>query len=571
MHPSSQHGAGPGSHGGPHQYPPHWQGQLTPGPALWTPPHDQRQAYEALFRAADPANSGFVSGGAAVIFLRKSLLPNDTLRSIWELSDRRGGHLTRDEFFVAMRFVALAQDPRCPTLSNDLLVSTGHHSFPLPAMAPDPAEQPAAPDPFSSLGLSALHAPPPPKATSVLRPAVATECYEDDEFSGFAQSTPKPDAREEDAFGGFSQSGPSPPVASENDALSAFGDFPSVQEPLATQVFTQVLGGDDFLIGGPAASTVGAAAAAPAAPVRARAGLVDELMATSLTKVSSKANAAPSLEQLQRKKQASLAPKSDFDEWLPPMSAPAPIPMQGDSALTAKMSAIDALAEMDLAAATEEWDDYETSSKEKVQIDVAPAPTDDDAFGAFDAPTETKPDGVQGEDDVFGDFDGPSEPSPVDAKGEDDPFGSIDGPREEADFGAFDAPTETKPDGVQNEDDLFGDFDGPSELPPVDAKREDDAFGSIDGPREEAEFGAFDAPTETKPDGSFGASSVMPTIDPFTSLGSPDPRPGDTVDLLTCYQSHARRFYYKWLPLFCLQVLSRHCRRAAHWRNFSSS
>lgn len=51
-------------------------------PPLWMPPMDQAAAYEALFREADPANAGTVAGGPAVEFLRRSALPDETLRLV---------------------------------------------------------------------------------------------------------------------------------------------------------------------------------------------------------------------------------------------------------------------------------------------------------------------------------------------------------------------------------------------------------------------------------------------------------------------------------------------------------
>lgn len=51
-----------------------------------------------------------VHGKEAVAFFNRSGLPKEVLKKVWELSDRnRKGHLTRSEFVLAARLIALAQ------------------------------------------------------------------------------------------------------------------------------------------------------------------------------------------------------------------------------------------------------------------------------------------------------------------------------------------------------------------------------------------------------------------------------------------------------------------------------
>ena len=50
-------------------------------------------------------------GKAAAAFLKRSGLPQQELRAIWDLCDRSAaGSIDQDEFFLAMRLIALAQN-----------------------------------------------------------------------------------------------------------------------------------------------------------------------------------------------------------------------------------------------------------------------------------------------------------------------------------------------------------------------------------------------------------------------------------------------------------------------------
>ncbi|XP_074858650.1 epidermal growth factor receptor substrate 15 [Carettochelys insculpta] len=81
--------------------------------------------YEKYYRQVDPGNSGRVVASDAAAFLKKSGLTDLILGKIWDLADTDGkGILNKQEFFVALRLVACAQ--------NGLDVSLGSLNLPVP-------------------------------------------------------------------------------------------------------------------------------------------------------------------------------------------------------------------------------------------------------------------------------------------------------------------------------------------------------------------------------------------------------------------------------------------------------
>uniref|UniRef100_A0A671E2C4 Epidermal growth factor receptor pathway substrate 15 n=1 Tax=Rhinolophus ferrumequinum TaxID=59479 RepID=A0A671E2C4_RHIFE len=95
--------------------------------------------YEKYYRQVDTGNTGRVLASDAAAFLKKSGLPDLILGKIWDLADTDGkGILNKQEFFVALRLVACAQNglevalsslnlavppPRFHDTSSPLLVS----------------------------------------------------------------------------------------------------------------------------------------------------------------------------------------------------------------------------------------------------------------------------------------------------------------------------------------------------------------------------------------------------------------------------------------------------------------
>ncbi|XP_032551683.1 epidermal growth factor receptor substrate 15 isoform X1 [Chiroxiphia lanceolata] len=81
--------------------------------------------YEKFYRQVDSANAGRVLASDAAVFLKKSGLTDLVLGKIWDLADTDGkGILNKQEFFVALRLVACAQ--------NGLDVSLNSLNLPVP-------------------------------------------------------------------------------------------------------------------------------------------------------------------------------------------------------------------------------------------------------------------------------------------------------------------------------------------------------------------------------------------------------------------------------------------------------
>ncbi|XP_025790755.1 epidermal growth factor receptor substrate 15 isoform X2 [Puma concolor] len=75
--------------------------------------------YEKYYRQVDTGNTGRVLASDAAVFLKRSGLPDLILGKIWDLADTNGkGILNKQEFFVALRLVACAQNGLEVSLSS---------------------------------------------------------------------------------------------------------------------------------------------------------------------------------------------------------------------------------------------------------------------------------------------------------------------------------------------------------------------------------------------------------------------------------------------------------------------
>eukprot|EP00826_Nyctotherus_ovalis_P039170 TRINITY_DN3741_c0_g1_i4.p1 TRINITY_DN3741_c0_g1~~TRINITY_DN3741_c0_g1_i4.p1 ORF type:complete len:469 (-),score=76.23 TRINITY_DN3741_c0_g1_i4:80-1486(-) len=73
----------------------------------------ERGVYSSLYDVASAGKGSKIDGKEAAAFLQRSGLPKETLREIWEIADQNGEMaLTRDNFYIALRLVALAQSGR---------------------------------------------------------------------------------------------------------------------------------------------------------------------------------------------------------------------------------------------------------------------------------------------------------------------------------------------------------------------------------------------------------------------------------------------------------------------------
>jgi len=91
----------------------------------------QHEAYCQLWDDADADGSGFIGAKEAVAFFQRSKLPLKALKAIWSLADRSApkGRLSVNEFFMALKLIALAQNKQ-PVGLESLT-----ESCPLPVMA----------------------------------------------------------------------------------------------------------------------------------------------------------------------------------------------------------------------------------------------------------------------------------------------------------------------------------------------------------------------------------------------------------------------------------------------------
>ncbi|XP_075411980.1 epidermal growth factor receptor substrate 15 isoform X2 [Tenrec ecaudatus] len=121
--------------------------------------------YEKYYRQVDTGNTGRVLASDAAAFLKKSGLPDLILGKIWDLADTDGkGILNKQEFFVALRLVACAQNgldvslsslnlavppPRFHDTSSPLLISATSAELPWAVKSEDKAKYDAIFDSLS--------------------------------------------------------------------------------------------------------------------------------------------------------------------------------------------------------------------------------------------------------------------------------------------------------------------------------------------------------------------------------------------------------------------------------------
>eukprot|EP01114_Cavostelium_apophysatum_P007088 TRINITY_DN1879_c0_g1_i1.p1 TRINITY_DN1879_c0_g1~~TRINITY_DN1879_c0_g1_i1.p1 ORF type:complete len:955 (-),score=261.57 TRINITY_DN1879_c0_g1_i1:46-2910(-) len=75
----------------------------------------EKAYYPALFRAADGDKDGVI-GSADAGFFKRSNLPIQLLGQVWQQADsKQKGHLVEEEFYLALRLIALSQNGREPS------------------------------------------------------------------------------------------------------------------------------------------------------------------------------------------------------------------------------------------------------------------------------------------------------------------------------------------------------------------------------------------------------------------------------------------------------------------------
>ncbi|KAF7556090.1 hypothetical protein G7046_g6392 [Stylonectria norvegica] len=179
--PRQMSGSGQMRTGSPLGRPPVLAPQTTGG-SDWAVSAADKGRFDQIYADLDKAHKGYITGEEAVPFFSQSNLPEDTLAQIWDLADSNSqGHLTRDQFAVAMYLIRQQRSGRSNTLPSTLpanLIPPSLRNQPRPPTAtsafdaPPPVAQPAPPKPSSALddlfGLdSVIPAPPAPIQTTM--------------------------------------------------------------------------------------------------------------------------------------------------------------------------------------------------------------------------------------------------------------------------------------------------------------------------------------------------------------------------------------------------------------------
>ncbi len=90
---------------------------------------EERGVYSSLYDLACPKGTSKIDGRDAAAFLKKSSLPKGTLKQIWEIAAQTNvASMSRDEFYVALKLVALAQTGK--EVSAQAILSD--HDAPIP-------------------------------------------------------------------------------------------------------------------------------------------------------------------------------------------------------------------------------------------------------------------------------------------------------------------------------------------------------------------------------------------------------------------------------------------------------
>ena len=109
-----------------------------PAPDAYVPSPIEAEYFEALWQVADAQKSGKLAGNQAVAFLLLSGLPKNVLREVCSVaSSKTVRFLTKAEFIVAMRLIAMAQ--RGLTITASELSRLGNTPLPLPRFTGLPA------------------------------------------------------------------------------------------------------------------------------------------------------------------------------------------------------------------------------------------------------------------------------------------------------------------------------------------------------------------------------------------------------------------------------------------------
>ncbi|KAL3671336.1 hypothetical protein V7S43_003265 [Phytophthora oleae] len=159
-------------------------GVSSPALHAWTPPSlQEQQYYDALFVHVDEQRRNAINGQQAVAFFTRSHLDKAVLREVWSIADsQRKSELSRNEFYVAMRLISMAQ--RGEQVSAQRFFQLAAVQFPLPMMegVPPPQTQTQSQAQPQAFGVSAQ---PQPASGSVQQSSIGAYGLTADEKSKY--------------------------------------------------------------------------------------------------------------------------------------------------------------------------------------------------------------------------------------------------------------------------------------------------------------------------------------------------------------------------------------------------
>ncbi|KAJ3178101.1 hypothetical protein HDU85_005625 [Gaertneriomyces sp. JEL0708] len=113
---------------------------------------EEEKAYSHFFKVADLGSKGVVGADSAVAFMMKSGLNTGILGEVWQNADTGSkGYLTRDEFYKALKLIAIAQSGKGvnPTLLHSSTPVPSFEGMRVPGTSTESISNPAAASPFS--------------------------------------------------------------------------------------------------------------------------------------------------------------------------------------------------------------------------------------------------------------------------------------------------------------------------------------------------------------------------------------------------------------------------------------
>lgn len=179
----------------------------------WVVTQADKVKFDQIFTDLDKGRKGYITGEEAVPFFSQSNLPEDALAQIWDLSDiTSSGHLSRDEFAVAMFLIRQQRGNRTISLPSSLPANVIPPSLrnrqqdiasvfsppPVAPVAPAPPPQPkSALDDIFGLDFSASPTP------AFAEPQATGGSTASDPFTGGAPSSPVRPATSSNSFKPF--------------------------------------------------------------------------------------------------------------------------------------------------------------------------------------------------------------------------------------------------------------------------------------------------------------------------------------------------------------------------------